>query len=254
LDSCKFDALKYSRRKKSGAITDGVTLSHPVSNTHSIDSNRRKFLFTGLTALIAAPSAFAKDLTGEKPPTRQMPISPPGALATRHLLKHCTSCHLCISKCPSKVLKPAFMEYGIGGIMQPLMSFERGFCNFNCTTCSTVCPNHALKPLTKEAKRKTQVGYVVFIEDICIVHTKGRNCGACAEHCPTQAVKMIPYKGGLTIPKINTEICVGCGGCEFICPVTPYKAIYVEGNAVHKEAQPFITETKEDIDIDDFGF
>ena len=146
------------------------------------------------------------------------------------------------------------MEYGIGCMMQPVMFFEKGFCNFNCTICSRVCPNHALQPLTKEEKHKTQMGYVVFNKDICIVPTKHKSCGACAEHCPTQAVTMIPYKGGLTIPTIDTRICVGCGACEYICPVRPVRAIYVEGNRVHQEAKPFVTEVKEEIKEYDFGF
>jgi ferredoxin len=248
VDSCKFDALSYTSRKKAVEKNKEVT----------IDEGKRKFFLAGITTTIATPTLLAKEKvnlpTREKSHTRQTPISPPGALSTEHLLHHCSSCHLCISKCPTNVLKPAFMEYGIGGIMQPVMFFEKGFCNFDCTICSDVCPNHALKPLTKEEKHKTQMGRVVFIEAICIVPTKHQSCGACAEHCPTQAVTMIPYKDGLTIPTINTDICVGCGACEFICPVRPDRAIYVEGNSVHQEAKPFVTETKENIKIDDFGF
>ena len=65
---------------------------------------------------------------------------------------------------------------------------------------------------------------------------------------------MIPYKDGLTLPKVNPEICVGCGGCEYVCPAKPYKAIYIEGNAVQQEAKPFVEEKKEEVVIDDFGF
>ncbi len=221
-----------------------------------MDEEKRKFLLAGVTAAIATPALLAKEnlLDGGKSYTRQTPISPPGALSTERFQNRCSSCHLCISKCPTNVLKPAFTEYGIGGVMQPTMFFEKGFCNFDCTICSDVCPNDALKSLTKDEKHKTQMGHVVFIEDICIVPTKHQSCGACAEHCPTQAVKMIPYKDGLTIPTINTDICVGCGACEFICPVRPHRAIFVEGNEVHVEAKPFITETKKEIKIDDFGF
>ena len=39
------------------------------------------------------------------------------------------------------------------------------------------------------------------------------------------------------IPEVNPDICVGCGGCEYACPTKPYKAIYVDGNPVHKRAQ-----------------
>jgi ferredoxin len=214
-----------------------------------VDKSKRKFLLAGLTVAIAAPAAFAQ--TKEN---RQNAISPPGAVSTERLLKHCTSCHLCISKCPSKVLKPAFMEYGIGGMMMPIMYFERGFCNFDCTVCTDVCPNNALTSLSVEQKHRLQVGRVIFEPELCVVHTQGTNCGACSEHCPTQAVKMVPYKNGLTVPYIDTELCVGCGGCEFICPVRPQRAIYVEGNKIHQQAKAFAVEKKEEKEITDFGF
>jgi ferredoxin len=213
----------------------------------TVDKGRRRFLLTGLTAAIAAPAVFAQAKIGNA-------ISPPGALSAEHLLKHCTSCHLCISKCPSKVLKPAFMEYGTRGMMMPLMYFEKGFCNFDCTICTNVCPNNALTPLTVEQKHRLQVGKVVFIPEQCVVNTKGTSCSACSEHCPTPAVKMIPYKNGLTIPFVDAAICVGCGGCEFICPVRPSRAIYVEGNIVHQQARAFDVEKKEEKEITDFGF
>ncbi len=218
---------------------------------------KRQFIATALLTAIAAPKTFARKKTltlQDNKYVRHKPISPPGAVSVEHLLHHCTSCHLCVSKCPSNVIKPAFLEYGIGGIMQPVIFYEKGFCNYYCTVCSDICPNGALVKLTEEQKRLTQIGKVVFNEDICVVHTDGTNCGACAEHCPTQAVKMIPYKDGLTTPFINQDICVGCGGCEFICPVRPYRAIFVEGNSVQLQAKPFEEEEKREIVIDDFGF
>ena len=146
------------------------------------------------------------------------------------------------------------MEYGLDGIMKPRMDFKDGYCNYNCTICSEVCPNDAIKILTKEEKHRTQVGRVHFIKTNCIVYTDETSCGACSEHCPTQAVKMVPYKNGLTIPSINPDICVGCGGCEYICPARPYRAIYVEGNPVHLVVQKYKETEKEDIQLDDFGF
>ena len=220
-------------------------LSYIMGKRQDVDKSKRKFLLMGLVT-IAAPKVFAQK--------SRIAISPPGSTSTDNLLKRCTSCHLCISKCPSKVLKPAFTEYGIGGIMQPVMYFEKGFCNFDCVACANICPNNALTPLTKEQKHRLQVGKVVFIPEICVVHANGTSCGACSEHCPTQAVKMIPYKNGLTIPFIDADICVGCGGCEFICPVRPHRAIYVEGNKVHQQAKAFAVEEKDEKEITDFGF
>jgi len=219
-----------------------------------VDTSKRKFLLFGLSAL-AAPKLLAQVYSTVNPPLeRTIAISPPGSVGIDRLMSRCTSCHLCVSKCSSKVLKPAFMEYGIAGIMMPLMHFEKGFCNYNCTACSQVCPSHALLPLNREQKHKLQVGKVIFIPELCVVHTDKTSCGACSEHCPTQAVKMIQYKDGLTVPYIDVDICVGCGGCEYICPVRPYRAIYIEGNKIHQEAKAFTIEESDDRIITDFGF
>ncbi|WP_029905775.1 4Fe-4S binding protein [Prevotella sp. 10(H)] len=252
LDSCSRNAIKFAPYKKKVVKTEIV---------ETTDTGKRQFLATAITTAVSVPAVLAQEqvtkiIRGENIPTRQTPLTPPGAQSQEHLLHHCTSCHLCISRCPSRVIKPAFMEYGIGGIMQPVMTYEKGFCNYNCTVCADVCPNRALLPLTMEEKHMTQIGRVVFVEDICIVKTENTNCGACAEHCPTQAVTMIPYEGheGLTIPHTTPDICVGCGGCEFICPVRPNRAIFVEGNVVHQQRKAFEVEEKVEEKIDDFGF
>jgi len=252
LDSCKKGALAFAPYKKKNVIS---------VDTEVVDSNKRQFLTTAITTAVTVPAAMAQDkindlISDKDIPVRQTPVCPPGALSADHLLHHCTSCHLCISRCPSRVIKPAFMEYGLGGIMQPVMTYEKGFCNYNCTVCTDVCPNRALVKLEMEEKHMTQIGRVHFVHDICVVVTDKNNCGACAEHCPTQAVTMIPYDEGegLTIPYINPDICVGCGGCEFICPVRPNRAIFVEGNKVHRLREAFEVEEKEEVIIDDFGF
>ena len=62
------------------------------------------------------------------------------------------------------------------------------------------------------------------------------------------------FKDGLTIPHIDTEICVGCGGCEYVCPARPFRAVYIEGNVVQQDAKPFTDNHQEEIQVDDFGF
>jgi ferredoxin len=242
LNSCNVNGLSFA-----------LCNSKPV-NPSVVDNGKRKFLLLGL-GVAAAPKVLALDHSVSNIyPQRSIAISPPGSVSVERLLSRCSSCHLCISKCPSKVLKPAFLEYGFAGIMLPTMSFDRGFCNYNCTTCSSVCPSLALLPLSMEQKHRLQVGKVIFIPEICVVHTDLTSCGACSEHCPTQAVKMIPYKNGLTIPFIDVDICVGCGGCEYICPVRPFRAIFVEGNSIHQEAKAFYVEPGDDRVITEFGF
>jgi ferredoxin-type protein NapF len=185
---------------------------------------------------------------------KTFPVCPPGALSIAGFTSKCTACSLCISACPNGVLMPSFREYGLAGIMQPVMNFHKNFCTYECTICTEICPTDALQPLKTEAKKLTQLGKAIFIKDNCVVKTEKTACGACSESCPTKAVYMIPYEGNLLIPEVNDEICIGCGHCEYACPTTPYKAIYIDGNPVHLAAKK-PENTKSDIETPvDFPF
>jgi ferredoxin len=194
------------------------------------------------------------------PETRTGPISPPGSVSVARFSSLCTACHLCVSVCPSRILVPAFLDYGFSGMLQPKMDFRSGHCNFDCTDCLEVCPTGAILPLSRENKQQAQVGVAKFIKENCVVYTDNTNCGACSEHCPTKAVDMVHYltlpDRDLLIPKVNPDICVGCGGCEYACPTKPYKAIYVEGNPVHKIAEKPVEKAVEPQDDtgDEFPF
>lgn len=251
MEACNRSAMKYTpvnvKQKYSSSET---IIKEPV------DKSKRRFLSATVVTTIAATSLLAQKTTGaglNREIKRKNPIAPPGSLSINNLQDKCVSCHLCVSKCPSHVIKPSFLDYGIEGIMQPKLYFEHGFCNYDCTVCGDVCPTGAIRPLTKEEKHTTQMGKVHFIVENCIVYTDETNCGACSEHCPTQAVSMVPYKGSLTIPHTDTTICVGCGGCEYVCPAIPHKAIYVEGVEVHNKVR-FKKEKQEEVIINDFGF
>ena len=249
IEACNRSAMKYAPYKWKKTVTN-------VPENKTVDESKRRFLSATVVTAVAATSLMGQkvaSITGKRALKRNLPIVPPGGLNVENLQEKCISCHLCVSKCPSHVIKPAFTEYGLGGMMQPRLYFDHGFCNYDCTVCSDVCPSKALRPLTVEQKHQTQVGQVHFIRHNCIVFTDETNCGACSEHCPTQAVHMVPYKGVLTIPETDVSICVGCGGCEYVCPAKPYKAIYVEGLEAHNTLQ-FKKEKKEEIKVDDFGF
>ena len=244
IGECRQKAISYGpvklRKKKN---------SQQSTQPSGIDESRRQFLKSTVVLAALAPAAMEAKVTGIR--DNRIPMSPPGSISHKNLLQHCTACHLCVSKCPSHVLKPAGMEYGLGGILQPVMNFDDGFCNYDCNLCSQICPTGAIKPLTVEQKHITQPGHVVFNKDICVVNVNRTSCGACAEHCQVQAIHMVPFEGGLTIPEVHTELCVGCGGCEFICPV---KAVHIEGNPVHLEAKAPEEDTNIQTQDFDFGF
>jgi ferredoxin len=209
-----------------------------VKNELPANLSKRNFFKTtvlGTTAFLSSKTLFGESAGSQG--ISIVPVTPPGSVSIWHYTANCTACHLCVSVCPTKVLQPTFMEFGLSGMFQPKMDFRAEYCNFECVKCSEVCPSGAIFPVTKEEKATLQIGTSKFIKNICIVVTKFTACGACSEHCPTKAVEMVPYLGTLTIPKVDEKICVGCGACEFACPTKPDKAIYVEANPYHRKAQ-----------------
>ena len=138
------------------------------------------------------------------------PLTPPGSISLERFKDKCTGCQICVVRCPSQVLRPTGLEYGLDYMLKPRLAYISSYCNYECTVCSDVCPTGAIKPLTIEEKTTTQVGIATFFKGRCVVNTEEKDCGACAEHCPTQAVHMVPYKGTLTIPQINPDLCCFC--------------------------------------------
>ncbi|NOY36744.1 MAG: 4Fe-4S dicluster domain-containing protein [Chlorobi bacterium] len=247
VSSCKFDAAGFQAKPLK---VKPVTVESASVDTSQTDTGKRRFI-AGTIALLLGSAGLAqnipvRDTTKPVPknalPTtipedKKFPVSPPGSIGLHSFTLHCTACSLCINACPTDVLQPSFLQFGLTGIMQPYMDYHSGFCNYDCKRCGEVCPTGAILPLILEDKKLAQIGKTHFVKDNCIVKTDKTDCGACSEHCPTKAVHMIPYEGTLVIPEVKEEICIGCGACEHACPTTPFKAIYVDGNEIHKIAE-----------------
>lgn len=234
LEKCHTHAIRYGRMKKAEPVT---------SESKTVDTSRRTFL-TGVGVLAATAAVRAQEktvdgglaaITDKKIPDRATPIVPPGAQSLRHMAQHCTGCQLCVSVCPNDVLRPSTK---LTTLMQPEASYERGYCRPECVKCSEVCPAGAILKITPADKSAIQIGHAVWVKDNCVPFTDGVECGNCARHCPTGAITMVasdpedPYSP--KIPAVNTELCIGCGACENLCPARPFSAIYVEGHTHHR--------------------
>ena len=238
IESCKFGALKYSRKAS-------ITSQTSETRKTSLESEGRRSFLIASAMLTTAALAQQKDkimdgglaeIEDKVAPERQTPLTPPGSLSAKNMAHNCTGCQLCIAQCPNQVLRPSS---DLMHLMQPVMSYELGYCRPECNRCSEVCPTGAIKPIRHEDKASTQIGHAVWIKKNCIPLTDGVECGNCARHCPVGAIEMVPSdpddEESPYVPAVNEARCIGCGACEYLCPARPFSAIYVEGHEMHKE-------------------
>lgn len=228
LDSCNKGAIKYC---------------HPSRKAISADNSRRQFVaIAGAVVATSAIKAEEKTVDGglaviedKKIPNRTVPIVPGGAVSLDNFTQHCTACQLCVSACPNNVLRPS---QSLDRLMQPEMSYESGYCRPECTRCADVCPTNAIRPLPKEEKMMRKIGTARWIKENCIILRDGVQCGNCERHCPNGAIRMIAMDetnpNSPKIPMVDSERCIGCGACEYVCPARPFSAIFVDGIEVHR--------------------
>ena len=161
IDSCKHGAISYKYRFGKKEIKE-------TSETGNTNNARRSFLTgMGLVLVSSAVKAQEKKVDGglavildKKVPARTTPLVPPGAKGLRNMRTRCTGCQLCVSVCPNQVLRPSTK---LETLMQPEMSYERGYCRPECTKCSEVCPAGAILKLTPADKSATQIGHAVWV-------------------------------------------------------------------------------------------
>ncbi len=248
LEQCSFDALHFGMRAKK-KVERGER-NEERAEKQGVDEGKRAFLLGAALATTGAAIAQVKKKTDgglaviedKEAPNRTTPITPPGSYSAKNMAQHCTACQLCVSECPNEVLRPST---DLMTLMQPTMSYERGYCRPECNRCSEVCPTGAIEPIKKEDKTSIQIGHAVWVKHQCIpVMTDADKdqetveCGNCARHCPTGAILMVPLREddeeSPMVPTVNAAKCIGCGACENLCPARPFPAIYVEGHEMHR--------------------
>ena len=254
--ACSEDAIHlafaWKRKPKAAPSTSAsAPTSAPVPT-----QNRRQFLLSawgiGIGTVLGGGAGVVSLRNKEK--VRLKAPMPPGAVNVERLMDKCIACYACVTACPANIIRPSLMQLGWEGIMLPSLNYDFGFCGYECQRCQIVCPTDALQTMSLEAKKRVKLGVAKFTVQNCIIVKEGTDCGACDEHCPVKAVSLQPKEGyPKPIPKVAAKLCIGCGGCQFICPAQP-KAIEVVPMPEQRVADLPKIDAKIEIQDVDFGF
>jgi ferredoxin len=149
--------------------------------------------------------------------------------------------------CPNNALHPAFSEAGLEGLSTPVLVPRIGYCEASCVLCSQVCPTGAIWEITAKQKgwsvdvgrmeKPVRLGTAFYDRGRCLPWAMATDCIVCEEWCPTSP-KAIYFRSAEVIdptgnpkqvkqPYLDPAQCVGCGACEYACPVHDHPAVYV---------------------------
>jgi ferredoxin len=163
-------------------------------------------------------------------------IRPPGT-EEANLISTCVRCGQCVRVCPTGGLHPALNRAGIEGIWTPVLIPRLGYCDYSCNACGESCPVGTIPNLSLEQKRVKVIGRVIIDQDRCIPWAEEQDCIVCEEMCPLpekaivlESVEVNQVNGEtFTVqrPEVIFDRCIGCGICEYQCPVEGEAAIRV---------------------------
>lgn len=218
----------------------------------SPDLGRRRTL-TGLVAGAAiVPLMHAN--TGHGKSRHERLLRPPGALDEEDFLSRCIRCGECMKVCPNTALHPTLDEAGLEGLWTPTLVPRIGYCEPSCVLCSEVCPTGAIWQITPKQKgwvvgagtteaassaqnQPIRLGTAFYDRGRCLPWAMATDCIVCEEWCPVspkaiyvQDAQVIDSAGNtktLKQPRVDPSRCVGCGACEYACPLQEHPAVYV---------------------------
>lgn len=243
-ESCTAMALPSSKEFKSSecmllfdcvkrcpvSVLDYASESKPSK----IDFTKREFLSSVIISLSTVSLYKVANLDPNRNPKL---IRPPGSIDEKRFLSTCIRCGGCMKVCPENFLQPAFLEAGLEGVWTPVANPNFGYCLYNCNLCGQVCPTGAIKNLPLDKKKKFIIGTAYFDKNRCLPYAFDTNCMVCEEHCPTVPkaiyfveVETVNKKGEKVLvkqPHVNPDLCIGCGICQYKCPITDKPAIYI---------------------------
>lgn len=216
---------------RSGCATDSISFrfdgwgsrKETKPATSPLSRNRREFMVSTASGVAAGLA-----LDFHSPARTTLPlIRPPGARVEREFLDLCVSCGACVRTCPTNGLTLLQPRDGFLTLWTPVLVSRKGYCQWDCNRCAEACPSSAIQRLETEERKKAVIGIAELDRKRCLAWTGESKCSICVKLCPVhpKAIEMIDEAG--TRPAVVDSLCVGCGICEYVCPVGGEAAIVI---------------------------
>ncbi len=178
--------------------------------------SRRAFFKSILGKVKDTAHEVAKETIKEK--LKRKFLRPPGAISEEHFLLTCTRCGDCKTACPYDAVHLMGLDGGVH-TNTPFVDPQYSACRYcEDMPCVTSCKPKALRP------SHLKMGEARFYKEHCLVN-QGQRCDYCFKSCP-DGIGAIS-KDENSMPAIDTEKCVGCGKCEYICVSMSGRALLV---------------------------
>jgi polyferredoxin len=233
--ACPQDGLEFRFFRKEKEVT-------------SPDLSRRKTI-TGIAAGVALVPLMRAN-TGQGKSRHERLLRPPGALDEPDFLSRCIRCGECMKVCPNNALHPTLDEAGLEGLWTPTLVPRIGYCEPSCVLCSEACPTGAIWQITPQEKgwvvgvgasaaasQPVRLGTAFYDRGRCLPWALATDCIVCEEWCPVspkaiyvQEAEVVDSAGKTRTvkqPRVDPSRCVGCGACEYACPLQEHPAVYV---------------------------
>ncbi|MFC1524994.1 4Fe-4S binding protein [Planctomycetota bacterium] len=187
---------------------------------------RRGLIIAGALSLVSIPLLRAG--IGRKKKALLPLLRPPSAIQPESkFLAQCLRCGQCINVCPTSGLQPLMLGTAteLSGFWSPILVPRIGPCKYDCNLCGQTCPSKAIPKLELDEKRYALIGTAEIDENRCLVYSKEQMCRVCYEQCPVpgKAIRLRKDK----YPMVLNDLCIGCGNCEYTCPIKGISAIRV---------------------------